>query len=139
MIKHEFTLKFGLPYKGKTYFQAALKPLSIGAELAAMAQEEDLPALPENATNAQIAHRNVQKNLIYWGKQLEVNGIPADMLTVEYLLDNLSGEDYAQLFDEQEQLRAKSTAATVNHEIVAAKHKHETTTTATETTAKPSS
>lgn len=139
MIKHEFMLKFGLQYEGKTHFQAALKPLSIGAELAALAEEEDLPELPEKATNAQIARQSVQKNLIYWARQLEVSGIPADVLTAGYLLDHLSGEDYAQLFDEQEQLRVKSTAATVNHEIVAAKHKHETTTTATETTAKPSS
>ncbi|EIC13940.1 hypothetical protein QG041_00835 [Kingella kingae] len=138
-MKQEFKLKFGLQYNGAIHFQAALKPLSIGAELAAMADEEDLPALPENATNAQIAHRNVQKNLIYWVKQLEVDGIPADVLTVDYLLDHLSGEDYAQLFDEQEQLRAKSTAATVNHEIVAAKNRQETTKTATETSTKLSS
>lgn len=127
MIKHEFTLKFGLSYKGKTYFQAALKPLSIGSELAALAEEEELPTLPEHATTAQTAKRNVQKNLIYWAKQLEVDGIPADALTAEYLLEHLSGEDYAQLFDEQEQLRAKSTAATVVRDTtVAAEHRHET-------------
>lgn len=138
-MKQEFKLKFGLAYQGKTYFQAAFKPLSIGAELAAMANEEDLPELPENASNAQIAHRNVQKNLIYWAKQLEVDGIPADVLTVDYLLDNLSGEDYAQLFEIQEQLRAKSTAATVSQNSVAAKNQSETGAIAIETTAKPSS
>ncbi|MDK4605632.1 hypothetical protein QG044_10850, partial [Kingella kingae] len=118
-MKQEFKLKFGLQYNGTTHFQAALKPLSIGAELAAMADEEDLPELPENASNAQHAQRNVQKNLIYWAKQLEVDGIPADVLTVDYLLAHLSGEDYAQLFDEQEQLRTKSTAATANHAVAA--------------------
>ena len=137
-MKQEFKLKFGLQYNGTTYFQAALKPLSIGAELAAMADEEDLPELPENATNAQIAQRNVQKNLIYWAKQLEVDGIPADVLTVDYLLAHLSGEDYAQLFDEQEQLRTKSTAATANH-AVAASSKPETDVTSTATSAKLSS
>lgn len=120
MIKQAFTLKFGLQYNGKTHWSAALKPLSIGAELAAMAEEEDLPSLPENANNAQIAHRNVQKNLIYWAKQLEVDGIPADILTADYLLANLSGEDYAFLFEQQEALRAKSTAATANPNTVAA-------------------
>lgn len=137
MIKHEFTLKFGLQYNGKTHFQAALKPLSIGAELAAMAQEEDLPELPEHASNAQHARHNVQKNLIYWAKQLEIEGIPNGILTVDYLLNHLSGEDYAQLFEEQQALRAKSDAATVNHEIVAAEHRHATGATATETSAKP--
>lgn len=126
-MKHRFKLKFGLTYQGETYFQAALKPLSIGAELAALAEEEDLPELPDNAGNAQVARHNVQKNLIYWSKQLEVDGIPADALTVDYLLNHLSGEDYAQLFDEQEQLRAKSTAATANQDIVAADKQREAT------------
>lgn len=139
MIKQAFNLKFGLQYNGKTHFQAALKPLSIGAELAAMADEEDLPELSENATNAQHAQRNVHKNLIYWAKQLEVDGIPDHALTVDYLLDNLSGEDYAQLFDVQAQLRAKSTDATANPNTVAAEHQRETGATATKITAKPSS
>lgn len=138
-MKHEFQLKFGLDYQGKTYFQAALKPLSIGAELAAMANEEDLPELPENASTAQIAQHNVRKNLIYFEKQLEVDGIDADVLTVDYLLENLSGEDYAQLFEIQEQLRAKSTAATVSQNSVAAKNQSETGAIATATSAKPSS
>ncbi|MDO4434388.1 MAG: hypothetical protein Q4B82_07405 [Alysiella sp.] len=139
MIKQAFTLKFGLQYNGATHFQAALKPLSIGAELAAMADEEDLPELPENASNAQIAHHNVQKNLIYWAQQLEVDGIPTDILTADYLLANLSGEDYAQLFDVQERLRAKSTDATASQDTVAVEHQSETGATATDTSVKPSS
>lgn len=137
MIKQEFTLKFGLQHNGKTNFQAALKPLSIGAELAAMSDEEDLPELSENASNAQIAQHNVRKNLIYWAKQLEVDGIPAHELTADYLLEHLSGEDYAQLFDVQEQLRSKSTDATANPNTVAAEHQRETGAMSTKTTAKP--
>lgn len=136
-MKQEFKLKFGLQYNGTTHFQAALKPLSIGAELAAMADEEGLPELPENASNAQVAQYNVRKNLIYFEKQLEVVGIPADVLTVDYLLENLSGEDYTQLFEVQEQLRAKSTAATVSQDNVAAENQSETGAIATKTSVKP--
>lgn len=139
-MKQQFTLSYGLPHDGQQHFQATLKPLSIGAELAAMAEEEDLPDLPENPSAAQQARRNVQKNLIYWVQQLEVDGIPAEVLTVDYLLEHLSSEDYVRIFDEQEHLRAKSTAATVHHaHTAAAEHPSETGAIATKTTAKRSS
>lgn len=102
-----------------------------------MAEDEDLPELPADAKESEITARNVEKNLIVWAKQLEVDGIPADVLTVDYLLNHLSGEDYAQLFDAQEQLRAKSTAATANQENPVAAASTETIAPATATTDKP--
>ncbi|WII92828.1 hypothetical protein QEO94_09355 [Kingella negevensis] len=55
-MKHTFKLQFGLDYQGKNHVQAALKPLSIGAELDAMAEMETLPELPANASeNIQAA------------------------------------------------------------------------------------
>ena len=137
MIKYEFKLQFGLEYKGNTYFQAALKPLSIGAELDAMAEIEELPELPESASNAQQTKRQVQETLIYWSKQLEIDGIAAQDLTATFLLNHLSGTDYAQIFDEQDALRAKSPAATATlNTTVAAEPKPETGATLISTTAK---
>ncbi|MDK4527264.1 hypothetical protein QG034_10455 [Kingella kingae] len=137
-MKHTFKLQFGLDYQGKNHVQAALKPLSIGAELDAMAEMEILPELPANASEAMLAKRQVQETLIYWSKQLEVDGLPEKVLTADYLLQHLSGADYTQIFAEQESLRAKSTAATANPEnAVAAEPSSEITATATATTAKP--
>nr|DAY03432.1 MAG TPA: hypothetical protein [Caudoviricetes sp.]DAY03872.1 MAG TPA: hypothetical protein [Caudoviricetes sp.] len=111
-MKHSFTLQYGLEYEGKTHFQAALKPLTIGGELNAMDAIDNLPALPENPSEAQQSRRAVQETLIYWAQQLSIDGIPQDIITADYLLNHLSGADYSLLVDEMETLRSKSTAAT---------------------------
>ena len=111
MLKQAFTLQYGLDWDGETRFKAALKPLTIGAELDALAEIEALGDLPDNAAESQKTRRQVQETLIYWARQLEVDGIPAADLTADYLLANLSGADYAQILDEQDALRAKSHAA----------------------------
>ena len=111
-MKHSFTLQYGLEYEGKTHFQAALKPLTIGGELNAMDAIDSLPALPEHASEAQQSRRAVQETLIYWAQQLSIDGIPQDIITADYLLNHLSGADYSLLVDEMEALRSKSTAAT---------------------------
>ena len=106
-MKHSFTLQYGLEYEGETHFQAALKPLTIGGE-----RDDNLPALPENPSEAQQSRRAVQETLIYWAQQLSIDGIPQDIITADYLLNHLSGADYSLLVDEMETLRSKSTAAT---------------------------
>ena len=130
MLKHAFTLQYGLDWGGETCFKAALKPLTIGAELDALAEIEALGDLPDNAAESQKTRRQVQETLIYWARQLEVDGIPAADLTADYLLANLSGADYAQILDEQDALRAKSSDGAAQTHNAAGKP-------ATKTTAAP--
>lgn len=111
-MKHHFKLNFGIEYKDKIYFDAYLKPLSIGAELDALDEAENLPELADDASGIQKARRAVHENLIYWSRQLSVDGIDKEVLTAGFLLDRLSGEDYAKIAAEQEALRQKYNAAT---------------------------
>lgn len=136
-VRHTFKLGYGLDFGGETRFQAALKPLSIGAELDALAEIEELGELPDNAKEAQKTRRSVQETLIYWAHQLEVDGIPAQDLTADYLLSHLSGADYAQILDEQERLRAKSAAASATETDGAAQTSTAIGKTPTKTTAAP--
>lgn len=137
MLKHAFTLQYGLDWVGKTRFKAALKPLTIGAELDALAEIEALGDLPDTAAESQKTRRQVQETLIYWARQLEVDGIPAADLTADYLLANLSGADYAQILDEQDALRAKSPAASATETDGAAQTHNVAGKPATKTTAAP--
>lgn len=137
MLKHAFTLQYGLDWDGETRFKAALKPLTIGAELDALAEIEALGDLPDNAAESQKTRRRVQETLIYWAHQLEVDGIPAADLTADYLLANLSGADYAQILDEQDALRAKSPAASATETDGAAQTHNAAGKPATRTTAAP--
>lgn len=137
MLKHAFTLQYGLDWDGETRFKAALKPLTIGAELDALAEIEALDELPDTAAESQKTRRQVQETLIYWARQLEVDGIPAADLTADYLLANLSGADYAQILDEQDALRAKSSAASATETDGAAQTHNAAGKPATKTTAAP--
>lgn len=137
MLKHAFTLQYGLDWDGETRFKAALKPLTIGAELDALAEIEALDELPDTAAESQKTRRQVQETLIYWARQLEVDGIPAADLTADYLLANLSGTDYAQILDEQDALRAKSPAASATETDGAAQTHNAAGKPATRTTAAP--
>lgn len=137
MLKHAFTLQYGLDWDGETRFKAALKPLTIGAELDALAEIEALGDLPDTAAESQKTRRQVQETLIYWARQLEVDGIPAADLTAGYLLANLSGADYAQILDEQDALRAKSPAASATETDGAAQTHNAAGKPATKTTAAP--
>ena len=137
MLKHAFTLQYGLDWDGETRFKAALKPLTIGAELDALAEIEALGDLPDNAAESQKTRRSVQETLIYWAHQLEVDGISAADLTADYLLANLSGADYAQILDEQDALRAKSPAASATETDGAAQTHNAAGKPATKTTAAP--
>lgn len=114
-MKHHFKLTFGIEYKDKIYFDAYLKPLSIGAELDALDEAENLPELSEDASSIQKARRMVHENLIYWSRQLSVDGIDKEVLTAAFLLERLSGEDYAKIAAEQEALRQKFYAATTQN------------------------
>ena len=107
-------LTHGLTYNGKVVSELRLKPLTVGGELAAFALIDDLPELPENATKAELLQRDVIETLTYWSQQIVADNIPSDIMTAQWLMDNLSTQDYHIVMAAQEDLRLKPSAATVS-------------------------
>ena len=107
-------LTHGLTYLDKTVGEIRLKPLSVGGELAAFAVIDDLPELPGDATKAELLHRDVIETLTYWSQQIVADNIPSDILTAQWLMENLSTEDYHTVMAAQEDLRLKPSAATAS-------------------------
>lgn len=107
-------LTHGLTYLDKTVGEIRLKPLSVGGELAAFALIDDLPELPGDATKAELLHRDVLETLAYWSQQIVADNIPSDILTAQWLMDNLSIQDYHTVMEAQEDLRLKPSAATAS-------------------------
>lgn len=135
-MKQTLTLIWGLPHDGKVRKNAAVRPLTIGGELAALAAFEDYAEGKELSESAS----SVALTLAYWTQQLAIDGMPSEALTVDYLMDNLVGEDYRLIMEAMDDLRAKSTAASANREPAAAADANLTTTeSSTATTAAASS
>ena len=133
MMKHEFKLQWGLPLTGGVAHEMALRPLTIGGELAAMALLDerwgDEP--PEGARAA------VEETLAFWTRQLYCPADPAWLADIDYLLEHLTGDDYRLILAAQDDLRTKFTAASANHAGSGAAAAGPTTAAATGTTAKP--
>ena len=133
-MKHEFALQWGLPAEDGIIRDVALRPLTIGGELAALALlderwGDDAPAGAEAA---------VVETLAFWTQQLYCPAKPAQRFEIGYLLANLTGDDYRLILAAQDDLRAKYTAATANPAgSVAATTASPDTEAATATTAKP--
>lgn len=113
--------------------KSALRPLTIGGELAAMALLDerwgDEP--PEWRT------RGGGRNAGLWTRQLYCPADPAWLADIDYLLEHLTGDDYRLILAAQDDLRTKLTAASANHAGSGAAAASPTTAAATGTTAKP--
>ncbi|WP_066568040.1 hypothetical protein [Snodgrassella sp. CFCC 13594] len=104
-VTGQFT--FGLEYQGKIYCDYSVRPLTIGGELAAM---DALEQVAEPAGSSEV-RQTIVETLAYWTQQLTVPGIPAEALSISFLMDNLASEDYQAILDSIECLRVKSPAA----------------------------
>ena len=135
-MKQPLTLIWGLPYDGKVCKNAVCRPLTIGGELNALAAFEDYAegkAWTESAASVALT-------LAYWTQQVDIEGLPSETLTVDYLMDNLVGEDYRLILAAMDDLRAKSAAASETQSPTeAAAEIHTTTGTSTKATAAASS
>ncbi|KES10437.1 MULTISPECIES: hypothetical protein [Snodgrassella] len=107
MLKETGKLVYGLEYNGQMYFDYTVKPLTLADELQALEVIEET-SLIKDASNAKKA---ILTTLAYWAQQLEVSGITAENLSVEFLLHNLASEDYQSILTSMETLRSKSIAA----------------------------
>jgi len=107
-------LTHGLTYQDKTVAEIRLKPLSVGGELAAFSLIDDLPELPGDATKAELLQRDVIETLTYWSQQIVADNIPSDIMTAQWLMDNLSTQDYKSGWGAREDLRQNPPAATAS-------------------------
>ncbi|WP_239349820.1 hypothetical protein [Snodgrassella communis] len=107
MLKETGKLVYGLAYNGQMYFDYTVKPLTLADELKALEVLEET-GLIEDVSGAKKA---ILTTLAYWAQQLEVSGIDAENLSVEFLLHNLASEDYQSILTSMEALRSKSIAA----------------------------
>ena len=130
-MKKDLVLTWGLPYQDGIFKNVVVRPLTIGGELNALAAFDDFAdgkELDKNSTS-------VAMTLAYWTQQVEFGGVPAEALTVDYLMHNLVGEDYRLIMEAMDELRAKSAAATVIRvTTAAAETNHIATGQSTETT-----
>lgn len=106
-MKQPLTLIWGLPHNGGVCKQAVCRPLTIGGELAALAAFEDYAEGKDLKNEA----ASVALTLAYWTQQVDIDGLSPEVLTVDYLMGNLVGEDYRLILDAMGDLRAKSAAA----------------------------
>ena len=135
-MKQPLTLIWGLPHNDGVCKQAVCRPLTIGGELNALAAFEDYA----EGKDLKDAAASVVLTLAYWTQQIDIDGLPSETLTVDYLMDNLVGEDYRLILAAMDDLRAKSAAASeTQNPTGAAAEIHTTTDTSTKATAAASS
>lgn len=97
-------LLLGIPYQGKRYFDFDVRLLTLGGECVALEKIAEL-GLEEKETLTKAEQMLV--DLAYLSEQFDVTGIPKDALTPQFLLDNLSTDDYMLITKAIAELRKK--------------------------------
>lgn len=103
-------LIWGLAHQGTIFKTVVLNPLSIGGELRALAAFDDYAEGRSLSDNEGA----ICQTLAYWCQQMQVEGLPEGVLSIDYLLNHLTGEDYRTILEGMERLRSKSIAASVH-------------------------
>ncbi|HHW7447922.1 hypothetical protein [Pasteurella multocida] len=96
-------LLLGVPFNGAQYFDFNVKILTLGLECQALEWIEEKGLAKDELNKAE----QTLVDLAYLCQQLEISGIDKVSLTPEFLLDNLSTDDYVLITDLIGQLRKK--------------------------------
>lgn len=97
-------LLLGIPYQDKRYFDVNVRLLTLGGECVALEKIAEL-GLEEKETLNKAEQMMV--DLAYLSAQIDVVGIDNAALTPEFLLDNLSTDDYMLITKAIAELRKK--------------------------------
>lgn len=118
MVKENAKLIHGLDYNGQTYYNYTLTPITLAQELAAL---DEIEAVVADAISER--HAEVLQNLAYVAKMIEIKGIDAGAVNINYLFNYLSSADYNGILDAIKALNAKFSAAGHQHtaEVAATK------------------
>lgn len=93
----------GVPYQGKLHYSFAVKILTLGGECTAL----DLIAELGIEADSQDSSHTMLVDLAYLSQQLTIDGVPDAVLTPQFLLDNLSTDDYLLVKEAISTLRKK--------------------------------
>lgn len=93
----------GLPYKDKTHYDFKVRILTMGGECMALEVIEECKIPLDSTKKAD----QTLIDLAYLAQQIEVDGIPSQALTPQFLLDNLATDDYLLVTDLIGELRKK--------------------------------
>ena len=96
-------LLLGVPFNGTQYFDFNVKILTLGLECQALEWIEENGLAKDKLSKAE----QTLVDLAYLCQQLEIIGIDKAHLTPEFLLDNLSTDDYVLITDLISTLRKK--------------------------------
>ena len=98
-------LLLGITYKDQLYFDFKVKLLSVAGECRAL---EIVDGLHLNEDESKRSRSEIMLNeLAFLTQQLEVDGIPQDVITAEFLLENLAPDDYLLIWSLIDKLRKK--------------------------------
>ncbi|MDF7676358.1 hypothetical protein PT286_06380 [Neisseriaceae bacterium ESL0693] len=134
MITVKGQLIYGIECDGRLYRDYVVKPLTLANELDAI---EMLEADEQYADYAQT-RRTIVDTLAFWTQQLSFDGLKKDKLTVEWLMNGLTSEDYQAILASLGELHEKSLAAGRTNDTAApGQSSSEATDAVTNTTGKP--
>lgn len=106
MITENAKLTYGLTYNGQTYYDYSLKPITLLQELAALDQIDAYATQTMTARHEQVIH-----SLAYIAQMINIVGIDPQVITVEFLMNNLIAADYQNILDSNSLLQTKFSAA----------------------------
>lgn len=101
IVKGRFLL--GVSYQDKLHYDFHAKILTMGAECTALDVIADLGLEKDSPKAAD----KMLVDLAYLAQQIEIEGIPQAALTPQFLLDNLSTDDYLLAMEQIALLRKK--------------------------------
>ncbi|OOH87335.1 hypothetical protein BMT54_10010 [Pasteurellaceae bacterium 15-036681] len=96
-------LLLGLLYQGKYYFDFKVSILTMGGECAAL---EVVEGLNLNTDKPSRKDKSLI-DLAYLAQQFEIDGVPKEAMTPEYLLENLATDDFILIEKLISELRKK--------------------------------
>lgn len=101
----------GVMHDGVLHYNFSVKLLSLGGECEALDLIDDLNLPDEDNRNRA---ENMLAELCFLAQQIEIDGINRDVLTPQFLLDNLSPDDYVLAWGLLGDLRKKQIDAGAN-------------------------
>ncbi len=118
-------LKYGVLFDCEVHKSFSAKLLTVGGNCAV---QEALAELNIDAESTNVRDKAII-DMAYLSQQVEIEGIPQDTLTANFLLENLSEEDHWVILEEILQLRKKrlgDTEAPMISNPNAEQHTHKT-------------
>lgn len=106
MLTEHAKLTCGVDYNGKTYYDYSLCPITLAQEMDLI---DELDASNKKPTNERQA--DILETLHYVAKMMTIDGIKKEVITVDFLLNNLTSMDYNSVVEAVKRLNTKFSAA----------------------------